>query len=261
MTAGTFLQLLKKTEAVPMVAKPQAGDRPYEPEKLGPYLTDSESDGEGRVVDVTEESWLDAATRQLTQGPAEDETSSEESLRLEDGPAEDPVQEDPAEERRRAEAEAAVRSDPSAAPPASLESPPAGWPSVFSSNKELKSFMGKRGLQGKRCRLTEEATEEQRRAVTAAGAELGADSFENAQAAAAALGWAVVTGYAVFGEGRGERGPWCAHPRAWLEKPSGTWVDLTPRAAGVRELALLESALAKRPEAVAEEADPITEVD
>lgn len=187
---------------------------------------------------------------EVEAAPVEPDTSSEDSLRLEDGPAEDPAEEDPAEERRRAEAAAAVRSDPSAAPPASLESPPAGWPSVFSSSKELKSFMGKRGVQGKRCRLTEEATEEQRRAVTAAGAELGADSFENAQAAAAALGWAVVTGYAVFGEGSGESGPWCAHPRAWSEKPSGTWIDLTSRAPGMGAAVLLESALATRPDAV-----------
>ena len=131
------------------------------------------------------------------------------------------------------------RSDPSAAPASALESPPAGWPEVFKESAELKSFLGKRGLQGRRCRVTQAAGPEVLN--SAIHVQLGANSFENAQKLSDAFGWAVVRGFAIFGESTDEAGPWCAHPRAWNEKPSGAWVDLTARAPGVGELVLLES--------------------
>ena len=132
------------------------------------------------------------------------------------------------------------RSAPSAAAASALESPPAGGPAVFKESAELKSFIGKRGLQGKRCRVTQAAGPEVLK--SAIQVQLGANSFDNAQKLSDAFGWAIVRGFAIFGESTDEAGPWCAHPRAWNEKPSGTWVDLTARAPDVGELVLLESA-------------------
>ena len=47
-----------------------------------------------------------------------------------------------------------VASDPARNSADKLLSPPGGWPKPFTDNATLKALLGKKGLSGKRCRLT-----------------------------------------------------------------------------------------------------------
>ena len=122
-----------------------------------------------------------------------------------------------------------------------LTSPPHGWPEAFSANSQLKAFMGKRGLQGRRVRLVGPATAETK-AVAAGITMRPHDPFGTAELVRDQTGWALVKGFAIFQLDDGQR--WVGHKRWWNEKPSGTWVDLTPRPDGLCSMVLVESALA-----------------
>lgn len=104
--------------------------------------------------------------------------------------------------------------------------------------------LGKKQLAGKRCRLTAGPGKDDLSKV--AGLALSVeDSFGNAEAVQQACGWQVIKGYAVYELGAGGT-TFCAHKRWWNQKESGVWVDVTARADGVKELVLLESALATK---------------
>lgn len=124
-----------------------------------------------------------------------------------------------------------------------LLSPPREWPAAFSSNPNLKALMGRRALRGKRCRLT--ALPAPQDVAAASSLSLSDDSFANASEVHARLGWTLVRGYAIF-ELEGEDA-FVGHKRWWNEKPSGVWVDLTPRGEGQERMVLLESELSTRP--------------
>jgi hypothetical protein len=108
--------------------------------------------------------------------------------------------------------------------------------------------LGKKQLAGKRCRLTAGPSKEDLSKVSAAVSIDVENSFANAEAVQQACGWEVIKGYAVY-ELEDALGTFVAHKRWWNQKPTGVWVDVTPRvASATTELVLLESALgAKTP--------------
>ena len=59
-----------------------------------------------------------------------------------------------------------VASDPAKNTASTLVSPPGGWPKCFTENATLKGLLGKKGLQGKRCRLTARCDAETQRGFT-----------------------------------------------------------------------------------------------
>ena len=145
-----------------------------------------------------------------------------------------------------------VISSSSGAPAVSLASPPRGWPDCFQKNTSLRAFMGKRNLQGGRCRLTCAADGTVIASLSAAGVALRPeDPFGNAEAVYEQLGWEIVRGFAIFEAVGGDFEVWTAHKRWWNAKPTGAWVDATPRPSGFASMVLLESALsaakARRP--------------
>lgn len=132
-----------------------------------------------------------------------------------------------------------------------LLSPPRGWPELFSSSSALKAFLGKRGLQGKRCRLTDAPLGDSLAAAAAAGVTLSPDDpFGNAVALRDRLGWEMIEGFAIFevdGSNSSSGQPlWAAHKRWWNAKGGKKWEDLTPRPGGLEAIVLLESRLASK---------------
>ena len=159
------------------------------------------------------------------------------------------------EPRRRREllpspADVIASSSPAGEP---LHSPPCGWPDSLKSCRPLKAFLG-RTLKGKRVRLVATpAPSDVLQQASSAGVELRDDPFGNSLAVSEALGWETVRGFAIFeaapaddtaADGR----RFVAHRRWWNEKPSGTWVDLTPRPDAFCQVVLVESPLADMPE-------------
>ena len=111
------------------------------------------------------------------------------------------------------------------------------------SPRPLAPQLGKKQLAGKRCRLTAGPSKEDLSKVSAAVSIDVENSFANAEAVQQACGWEVIQGYAVY-ELEDALGTFVAHKRWWNQKPTGVWVDVTPRvASATTELVLLESAL------------------
>ena len=138
-----------------------------------------------------------------------------------------------------------VASIPSKNTAPSLNSPPTGWPGCFSNNAGLKAFLGKKSLAGRRCRLAGPPADEDR--SRCAGLDLTPeDSFGNAERVYAATGWEVIKGFAIYELGDAIGDAYVAHKRWWNQNDSGVWVDVTPRAEGIGELVLLESALSTK---------------
>ena len=124
-----------------------------------------------------------------------------------------------------------------------LVSPPSGWPKCFSENATLKALLGKKGLGGKRCRLTGSPSAADK--AEFAGVTISSeDPFGNAEACQQSCGWTVVKGFAVY-QLEGED-TFVGHKRWWCQKESGVWVDPTPRPDGVVEMVLLESSLSTK---------------
>eukprot|EP00966_Prymnesium_polylepis_P047320 1095496-Prymnesium_polylepis.1 len=97
----------------------------------------------------------------------------------------------------------------------------------FKDDEALRKFLGKRGLQSRRCRLVE-ATLPADLAAQAAAVELHpSDSFVNARRIKEQLGWAIVKGFAVF-EIDDAPHKFVAHTRWWSCTPFDAWIDLTP---------------------------------
>ena len=96
-------------------------------------------------------------------------------------------------------------------------------------NRVRRKFLGKRGLQSRRCRLVEAALpEDVATAAQAAKLELHpSDSFANAMRVKEQLGWSIVKGFAVF-EYVDCPHQFVAHKRWWNATPLDAWVDLTP---------------------------------
>ena len=137
-----------------------------------------------------------------------------------------------------------VASDPSKKS-GKLVSPPTGWPKSFSENAMLKALMGKKQLAGKRCRLTGQPSADD--AAKVAAVSISSDnSFMNAEAVQQAVGWQVIKGFAVYEIAGSGSSAFVAHKRWWNQKDSGVWVDTTPRASGVGDCVLLESALSTK---------------
>ena len=167
-----------------------------------------------------------------------------------------------------------VRSDPSFTPPAQVQllSPPSNWPTCFKEDEVLRyvcltsvcsvtkptsslypeparcrRFLGKRGLQSRRCRLVDAALpEDVAVAARAAKVELHpADSFANAMRVKEQLGWDIVKGFAIMEYAECAH-QFVAHKRWWNTTALDAWVDLTPTKPTVAEagVVLAESALA-----------------
>ena len=126
--------------------------------------------------------------------------------------------------------------------------PPPVLTHVASRRAHSPPQLGKKQLAGKRCRLTAGPSKEDLSKVSAAVSIDVENSFANAEAVQQACGWEVIKGYAVY-ELEDALGTFVAHKRWWNQKPTGVWVDVTPRvASATTELVLLESALgAKTP--------------
>lgn len=125
----------------------------------------------------------------------------------------------------------------------SLISPPRKWPDSF-KEAPLKSFMGKKKLNGKRVRLTAAPSSDD--VAKAEGVTISpVDSFGNAEAIKASLGLEVIKGFAVF-ELAAHPDQFVAHKRWWNARSTGVWVDYTPRPDGLAEMVLVESALSTK---------------
>lgn len=78
------------------------------------------------------------------------------------------------------------------------------------------------------------------------------NSFENATAVQQRLGWTIIKGWGVYELQREPAATspapslFVAHKRWWNAKPSGVWVDLTPRIKSSEQLILIESQLADK---------------
>lgn len=123
-------------------------------------------------------------------------------------------------------------------------SPPTDWPKCFQENATLKRLLGKKGLAGKRCRLTALPSNEDKSKYAAVDI-CPEDPFGNAEKVHQVCGWEVIKGYAVY-ELRGAEGTFVAHKRWWNQKESGVWVDPTPRLDGAHDMVLLESSAATK---------------
>ena len=88
-------------------------------------------------------------------------------------------------------------SDPATKSAESLMSPPTDWPKCFQENATLKRLLGKKGLAGKRCRLTALPSNEDK-AKYAAVDIFPEDPFGNAEKVHQVCGWEVIKGYAVY---------------------------------------------------------------
>ena len=139
-----------------------------------------------------------------------------------------------------------------------LLSPPSNWPNCFKDDEELRKFLGKRGLQSRRCRLIASVLPEDVAAQAASIKLHPKDSFENAMLIKHTLGWEVVKGFGVFGvDGRPSK--FVGLKRWWNCTPSGTWVDLTPQKPAVSTevgAVMAESDLAVSRERTAEDKVP-----
>lgn len=135
-------------------------------------------------------------------------------------------------------------SDPAKKSASGLISPPTGWPKCFQENATLKGLLGKKGLAGKRCRLTALPSKDDQAKYAAVDIN-PEDSFGNAEKVQQACGWEVIKGYAVY-ELKGAEGTFVGHKRWWNQKESGVWVDPTPRVDAVAELVLLESSASSK---------------
>ena len=138
-----------------------------------------------------------------------------------------------------------VASDPARNSADKLLSPPGGWPKSFSDNATLKALLGKKGLSGKRCRLTGMPSKEDAAAYVAVSID-AQNSFANAERVQQTCGWQVIKGFAVFELGGTDGACFVGHKRWWNQKESGMWVDPTPRPDGVVEMVLLESSLSTK---------------
>lgn len=96
-------------------------------------------------------------------------------------------------------------------------------------------------LNGKRCRVNAPPSAEEVMEMTVAGLSVDSgslskeDPFGNAERMQRA-GWNVIRGYAVYELAGTSGSVFIAHKRWWCQKPSGGWVDPTPRPRGVEEL-------------------------
>ena len=138
---------------------------------------------------------------------------------------------------------------------AHVTTPPSTWPACFREDATFKRLMGKHCLQGKRCRAVGPPTTRQLLEGISPPPEVHIsphDSFANAEALAAARGWAVVRGFALMEAVDEASGARCyvAHKRWWNirgGKEGGAWIDLTPRLEEGLTLILLESEVRVRP--------------
>jgi hypothetical protein len=138
-----------------------------------------------------------------------------------------------------------ISSDPAKTSASKLNSPPTGWPKCFSDNATLKALLGKKGLSGKRCRLTGLPGKEDSQKMASVGLSVE-DSFGNADKVQEACGWTVIKGFCVYELGDSEGSVFVGHKRWWNQKDTGVWIDTTPRPAGVTDMVLLESSLSTK---------------
>lgn len=128
-----------------------------------------------------------------------------------------------------------------------LLSPPRGWPASFKDNPALRAFLN--NIQGKKARLTgppppaiadEAAAVELDLSVAGVEHDSGATSAERVFAA---LGWAKVTGFAIY-ESKVHPDVFIAREQHWNCHPQNIWVDLTPRPAAHSQVLLVQADVA-----------------
>ena len=131
-----------------------------------------------------------------------------------------------------------------------LPTPAARFPETLPPVLLLQTFLGK-VLRGKRCRLTASPTSDDAALAAPMGLDID-NSFENATAVQQRLGWTIIKGWGVYELQREPAAAspapslFVAHKRWWNAKPSGVWVDLTPRIKSSEQLILIESQLADK---------------
>uniref|UniRef100_A0A7S2NB61 Uncharacterized protein n=1 Tax=Haptolina brevifila TaxID=156173 RepID=A0A7S2NB61_9EUKA len=118
-----------------------------------------------------------------------------------------------------------------------LVSPPRGWPAAF-REPPLKNFLSG-VIKGRKARLTATPTEEVRSEVNES-VVIGTDDALNAESISAALGWALIKGFAIF-ESEEVPGAFLAKRRCWNATPNNVWVDLTPYGEAASEVLLVEA--------------------
>ena len=108
-----------------------------------------------------------------------------------------------------------------------LLSPPDGWPQIFKQSKEMKDFL--KGLKTTRVRLvTRPMGEDGKNISKVLGQEGGKlDGFQRAVKLRDALGWKIISGFALWQNGPYDR--YIAHERWWNENDQGVWVESWPQ--------------------------------
>jgi len=120
---------------------------------------------------------------------------------------------------------------------------PRDWPNVYTSNKPLKSLIGKKGrCAGKKVGVVGAPLPEELDQVGGLTFQR-LQSFSNAESVQRQSGFPVVQGWAVFEHLDLPVGAAFVAERYWWNAlPEGKWVDFTPRPAGWSEMLLAEAA-------------------